>query len=73
MNQAFERSNNIQWKNTDNENYTTYEYWQFWQQKVVLVGGANANDREEETSSADGTSCGEEVVEGDSCWRNRRN
>ena len=34
-------------------------------QKVVLVGGANANYREEETSSADGTSCGEEVVEGD--------
>ena len=26
LNQAFERSNNIQWKNTDNENYTTYEY-----------------------------------------------
>ena len=36
-------------------------------QKVVLVGGANANDYEEETSSADGTSCGEEVVKGDSC------
>ena len=25
LNQAFERSN-IQWKNTDNEIYTTYEY-----------------------------------------------